>query len=87
MSNSDSDSDVEEERRRLYPVSQALQPLALGDHDYNEWPCFLLEDATVYDKHGNHSNLLDVAKSGPLTVEGRLHFEEEDELLGSCMER
>lgn len=83
MSSSDSDSDIEEQRRQLYPVSQALHPLAPGDDDYNEWPCFLLEDAVVYNKEKQATNLLDVATSGPLIVEGRLHFEEEDELLQS----
>ena len=83
MSNSDSDSDIELERSQRYPVERILRSLAPGDDDYNGWPCFLLEDATVRDKYGKPTNLLDVAIAGPLTIEGRLHFEAEDELLQS----
>lgn len=83
MSNSDSDSDIEYQRSKRYLVTQVLHSLAPGDDDYNDWPCFLLEDATVKDKDGKLANLLDVASVGPLTVEGRLHFEAGDELLQS----
>lgn len=81
MPTSDSDSEVEIQGRNVYPVSQVIKPLAPNDIDFNNWPCYLLEDAIAVDKHGQYTNLLEVASKGPLIIEGRLNFEEEDELL------
>lgn len=81
MSVSESDSDLEEHDRILLQVSQVVRPLEADDTDYNDWPCYLLEEAVIYDRRGAHTSLLEVATKGPLTIEGRLSFEEDDDDL------
>ncbi|KAI1342128.1 hypothetical protein F5Y15DRAFT_332727 [Xylariaceae sp. FL0016] len=51
----------------LKPASSRLTP--------DEWPCFLLNDATVYYPDGRLANLLDVDLEGPFIIRGRLEIE------------
>lgn len=44
----------------------------------DDWPCFVLNDAVVYDKGGSIVNLLQLDLRGPFTVRGRLEVEEMD---------
>ena len=36
----------------------------------NDWPCFLLTEAAVYNKDGQMANLLEVDLEGPFMIRG-----------------
>lgn len=46
----------------------------------NDWPCFMLVDATVYNKNGGMANLLNVDTEGPFTIRGRLDVESDQDV-------
>ncbi|KAI0122843.1 hypothetical protein BJ170DRAFT_114412 [Xylariales sp. AK1849] len=53
---------------------QVLRPAPPGSLS-DDWPCFLLTNATVYNKHGAMANLLLVDLEGPFMVRGLLTIE------------
>ena len=78
-SDSDSDSDYESLHTAVHHHKALLHPLSPFEiQDPNDWPCFLLEQACVYDKHGKRVNLLEVGIRGPFKATGRLSFEGDD---------
>lgn len=86
-----SDSEDEEQPSKSQSLSyvkveSALRPLRPSvAEDTNEWPCYMLTDATVYLKNGKEmANLLDATIKGPLTVIGKLEFEDGDPNLDKC---
>lgn len=85
--NSDSDSDFESKHSTLHAYKQVLRPLTAHElQDPNAWPCFLLENARVFDKQGKLASILDVGLRGPFTITGRLSFEGDDgSLRARCM--
>lgn len=66
-------------RRSMYlKESSILKPLA-DRIDPDDWPCFLLEDATVYKPDGRRlEKLLHASEDCPLTVRGRLKLDKKD---------
>lgn len=82
---SDSDSEFEAQHTTLHAHKQVLRPLTPHElQDPNDWPCFLLENARVFDKQGKLVSILDVGLRGPFTATGRLSFEGDD---GSLRDR
>jgi hypothetical protein len=55
-------------------VKPTLPTLASDD-----WPCWVLTDAVVYDKSGNLANVLDVDLRGPFKVKGFLEVDDKDQ--------
>ncbi|RYP48045.1 hypothetical protein DL768_005967 [Monosporascus sp. mg162] len=69
---------VDDNAIRYLPESAVLKPVparALTD----DWPCFLLVEATVYHRNGSMANLLHVDLEGPFIVRGRLEVEKDQE--------
>lgn len=74
---------VEDNEDKAPPISYLDESLVLKSvtdiADADEWPCFLLEDATIYCKDGETmGNLLDAELDGPYRVRGRLEMEKEN---------
>ncbi|MDA4133702.1 MAG: hypothetical protein OK454_11360, partial [Thaumarchaeota archaeon] len=44
----------------------------------DDWPCFVLTDAVVYDKDGSVASLLQLDLRGPFIARGKLEVEETD---------
>lgn len=59
-----------------FDEDDVLLPISGQSHP-DDWPCFVLQDAVVLDKAGNHANLLNAEISGPLFVRGRLEADKE----------
>jgi hypothetical protein len=58
------------EKTALKPVPKAL--------DADDWPCFVLEDTTIYKKDGlTFGNLLNAELEGSFVVRGRLMVDED----------
>ncbi|KAK6071788.1 defective in methylation-7 protein-like protein [Seiridium cupressi] len=63
--------------------NQIIRPPATGTKsDY--WPCFLLTEAVVYNKHGQMANLLHVDLEGPFMIRGLMVVEPDQ---SSCLIR
>ncbi|RYP24470.1 hypothetical protein DL765_000490 [Monosporascus sp. GIB2] len=63
---------------RYLRESTVLKPAPASAHT-DDWPCFLLADATVYHRNGSLANLLHVDLEGPFIVRGRLEVEKDQE--------
>ncbi|KAK8065622.1 hypothetical protein PG997_012369 [Apiospora hydei] len=67
---------VDEDAIRFQKESTVLKPAHSSDE--NEWPCFLLEDATVYNSRGEIANLLHADTEGPFVIRGHLVIDKDD---------
>ncbi|KAI1437522.1 hypothetical protein GGR50DRAFT_77837 [Xylaria sp. CBS 124048] len=65
---------IDQETVRFYKESSILKPVDPELH-CDDWPCFLLLDATVYRRDGTIVNQLHVDLEGPFVVRGRLELE------------
>ncbi|KAI0977052.1 hypothetical protein F4678DRAFT_411638 [Xylaria arbuscula] len=61
-----------------YTEASVLKPVGPSTHT-DDWPCFLLSDATVHLRDGTLTNQLDVDMYGPFVVRGRLELEKDNE--------
>lgn len=69
---------VDELALRPKKESALLKPVS-KDTDDDEWPCFVLKDAVIYQKDGVRiANPLLVDIEGPFIVRGHLDIDEED---------
>ncbi|KAI1352161.1 hypothetical protein F5Y01DRAFT_280830 [Xylaria sp. FL0043] len=66
------------ESARHYKETSVLKPVDPSVHP-DDWPCFLLSDATVHLRDGNLVNQLEVDMYGPFIVRGRLELEKDNE--------
>ncbi|KAI0133156.1 hypothetical protein F4776DRAFT_655075 [Hypoxylon sp. NC0597] len=69
---------VDEAAIRYYKEESILKPVSSRAHP-DDWPCFLLTDATIYHKDGTLANLLHVDLEGPLIVRGKVEIEKDQE--------
>ncbi|RYP77123.1 hypothetical protein DL771_001413 [Monosporascus sp. 5C6A] len=69
---------VDDSAIRYLRESTVLKPVPARAHT-DDWPCFLLADATVYHRNGSMANLLHVDLEGPFIVRGRLEVEKDQE--------
>ncbi|KAI0840024.1 hypothetical protein F5Y06DRAFT_263394 [Hypoxylon sp. FL0890] len=69
---------VDEAAIRYYKEESILKPVSGRVHP-DDWPCFLLNDATIYHKDGTLANLLHVDLEGPLVVRGKVEIERDQE--------
>ncbi|KAI1415230.1 hypothetical protein F5Y13DRAFT_157007 [Hypoxylon sp. FL1857] len=69
---------VDEAAIQYYKEESVLKPVSNRAHT-DDWPCFLLTDATIYHKDGTLANLLHVDLEGPLIVRGKLEIEKDQE--------
>ncbi|KAL7625081.1 hypothetical protein AAE478_004295 [Parahypoxylon ruwenzoriense] len=63
---------------QYYKEDSVLKPVSARVHT-DDWPCFLLTDATVYHRDGTMANLLHVDLEGPFIVRGRVEIEKDQE--------
>ena len=63
---------------RHYKETSILKPVSLSTHS-DDWPCFLLSDATVHHRDGTMANQLNVDLEGPFIIRGRLELEKDNE--------
>ncbi|KAI0392614.1 hypothetical protein F5Y17DRAFT_435594 [Xylariaceae sp. FL0594] len=71
-------SSADEAVVRHYQESSILKPVAPDSHS-DDWPCFLLSDASVHRRDGSLVNQLHVDLEGPFIVRGRLEVEKDNE--------
>ncbi|KAI1190344.1 hypothetical protein F5B17DRAFT_387675 [Nemania serpens] len=64
--------------RHHYKESSILKPVSPSTHS-DDWPCFLLSDATVHRPDGSLANQLHVDVEGPFIVRGKLELEKDNE--------
>ncbi|KAI1215113.1 uncharacterized protein F4807DRAFT_405951 [Annulohypoxylon truncatum] len=69
---------VNEAAIQYYQEETVLKPVSSRAHP-DDWPCFLLTDATIYHKDGTLANLLHVDLEGPLIVRGKVEVEKDQE--------
>lgn len=69
---------VDEAALEYYQEETVIKPVSSRTHA-DDWPCFLLTDATVYHKNGTLANLLHVDLEGPLIVRGKVEIEKDQE--------
>ncbi|KAI0166846.1 hypothetical protein GGR52DRAFT_77104 [Hypoxylon sp. FL1284] len=69
---------VDEAEIQFYKEETVLKPASTRMHT-DDWPCFLLADATVYHQDGTIANLLHVDLEGPFITRGRLEIEKDQE--------
>ncbi|KAI0536568.1 hypothetical protein GGR58DRAFT_383490 [Xylaria digitata] len=67
-----------EETARHYKETSILKPVSPSTHP-DDWPCFLLSDATVHFPNGDMTSQLEVDLVGPFIVRGRLELEKDNE--------
>ncbi|ETS79596.1 hypothetical protein PFICI_09449 [Pestalotiopsis fici W106-1] len=60
---------VDEQSIKYITENQIVRPPAAGTQP-NDWPCFLLTEAAVYNKDGHMANLLEVDLEGPFMIRG-----------------
>ncbi|KAI1812878.1 hypothetical protein GGS20DRAFT_578025 [Poronia punctata] len=63
---------------RHYQESSVLKPVTPSTHS-DDWPCFLLSDASVHRRDGSLVNQLHVDLDGPFIIRGRLEIEKDNE--------
>ncbi|KAI1098957.1 hypothetical protein F4804DRAFT_323410 [Jackrogersella minutella] len=71
---------VDETSIQYYKEESVLKTASSRAHT-DDWPCFLLADATLYHKDGTLANLLHVDLEGPLIVRGRVEIEKDQEIF------
>ncbi|KAI1776349.1 hypothetical protein F4818DRAFT_413840 [Hypoxylon cercidicola] len=69
---------IDEAAIQFYKEESVLKPASAQVHT-DDWPCFLLADATVYHQNGTLANLLHVDLEGPFITRGRLEVEKDQE--------
>ncbi|XXG99766.1 hypothetical protein Hte_006107 [Hypoxylon texense] len=69
---------IDEATIQFYKEDSVLKPASTRIHT-DDWPCFLLADATVYHQDGTLANLLHVDLEGPFITRGRLEVEKDQE--------
>ncbi|KAI0881060.1 uncharacterized protein GGS22DRAFT_75157 [Annulohypoxylon maeteangense] len=69
---------IDEAAIQYYQEETVLKTASSRAHP-DDWPCFLLTDATIYHRNGTLANLLHVDLEGPLIVRGRLEIEKDQE--------
>ncbi|KXJ92764.1 hypothetical protein Micbo1qcDRAFT_232469 [Microdochium bolleyi] len=69
---------VDEATVPYFRESSVLKKVPPAVHN-DDWPCFLLLDATIYDKHGQMASQLDVDLEGPFVIRGRLALDKDQE--------
>ncbi|KAI1390973.1 uncharacterized protein F4822DRAFT_426826 [Hypoxylon trugodes] len=69
---------IDESAIPYFTEESILKPASVRVHT-DDWPCFLLADATIYHQDGTLANLLHVDLEGPLIVRGRLEIEKDQE--------
>jgi hypothetical protein len=69
---------VDEATVRYYQEASILKPVSPDTHS-DDWPCFLLSDASVHRRDGSLVNQLHVDLEGPFIVRGRLEIEKDNE--------
>ncbi|KAI0525478.1 hypothetical protein F5B22DRAFT_590121 [Xylaria bambusicola] len=67
-----------EDTARHYKETSVLKPVSPSTHTDN-WPCFLLSEATVHMRDGSLMDLLNVDLFGPFIVRGKLEIEKDNE--------
>ncbi|KAI1753579.1 hypothetical protein F4782DRAFT_496883 [Xylaria castorea] len=67
-----------QESVRHYKEASVLKPVSPSTHTDN-WPCFLLSNATVHRHDGSLANQLEVDLQGPFIIRGRLELEKDNE--------
>ncbi|KAI2621677.1 hypothetical protein GGR54DRAFT_74841 [Hypoxylon sp. NC1633] len=63
---------------QFYREDSILKPAPTQAHT-DDWPCFLLTDATVYKRDGTLASLLHVDLEGPFIVRGRVEIERDQD--------
>ncbi|KAI1178423.1 hypothetical protein F4777DRAFT_594675 [Nemania sp. FL0916] len=71
-------TEADEPAIRYYKESSILKPVSPSTHT-DDWPCFLLVDASVHLRNGSMVSQLDVDSLGPFVVRGRLEVEVDNE--------
>ncbi|GAW26793.1 putative defective in methylation-7 protein [Rosellinia necatrix] len=74
-----------EESIRHYKETSILKPVGPSTHT-DDWPCFLLSDATVHMRNGTPANQLLVDIMGPFIIRGRLEVEKDNERFRTFFE-
>ncbi|OTB07771.1 hypothetical protein M426DRAFT_317664 [Hypoxylon sp. CI-4A] len=69
---------IDDSTMQYYKEDSVLKTASSKSHS-DDWPCFLLTDATIYHKDGTLANLLHVDLEGPLIVRGQLQIEKDQE--------
>ncbi|KAI0490548.1 hypothetical protein F4859DRAFT_458358 [Xylaria cf. heliscus] len=67
-----------QETARHYKETSVLKPVSPSTNT-DDWPCFLLSDATVHLPNGVLANQLEVDLFGPYIIRGRLELEKDNE--------
>ncbi|KAK7953366.1 hypothetical protein PG988_014060 [Apiospora saccharicola] len=74
-------STVDEDALRFRKENTILKPAYPPDEKLSDnWPCFLLEDAVVYDSRGETASVLHVDFEGPYVIRGRLNIEQDQNI-------
>ncbi|KAH6655280.1 hypothetical protein BKA67DRAFT_560151 [Truncatella angustata] len=73
-----------DEQQLVYTKETQIIRAASPGLKQEDWPCFLLDEAVVYDKHGQMANLLQVDLQGPFMIRGLLVVEPDQR---SCLIR
>ncbi|CAJ2508176.1 Uu.00g093620.m01.CDS01 [Anthostomella pinea] len=69
---------VDDDAIQYYKENTVIKPAKNSTHT-DDWPCFLLADATVYHRDGTLANLLHVDLEGPFIIRGRVEIERDQE--------
>lgn len=63
-------------------VLKKFDPRLEADDATSTIQTFILEDATIHDKHGHPAELFTVRTKGPFTIRGRLKIDQEQSSRG-----
>ncbi|KAH9901925.1 hypothetical protein F4778DRAFT_132080 [Xylariomycetidae sp. FL2044] len=69
---------IDQDDITYYKENTVLKP-ASSRATSDDWPCFLLADATVYHRDGTVANLLHVDLEGPFIIRGRVEIEKDQQ--------
>ncbi|KAI0016054.1 hypothetical protein F4780DRAFT_761163 [Xylariomycetidae sp. FL0641] len=69
---------VDEDAIKYYQETSVLKATD-NQSNADDWPCFLLVDATVYHRDGTIANLLHVDLEGPFIIRGRVEVERDQQ--------
>ena len=67
---------IDEDNTVYLKETDVLKPVSPRVHS-DDWPCFLINEATVYHPNGSIANLLHVSLDGPFIVRGLLIVEKD----------
>lgn len=68
---------MDDRRIRWTRESSLLRPVPNDTHS-DDWPCFVLTDAVIYDKTGKLANVLHADLEGPFVVRGYIDVQDKD---------